>query len=189
MTTIPYSKPRTKADVVRESFAHPANNTYYFSHLSNPTAYNSSLIYLMSQRQQGGGMGMGMAGMGMMNPMMMGMGGPMMGGMGGMGMMNPMMGMGGIGMMNPMMGMGGYGMLGGGLGSGAYGVDAEVSPRRVSHFKSLVFFLRARPSLAKSPRLFGDYGMGMGAMPGGMMGGMGTMMGGYGMNMGMPWGY
>lgn len=29
----------------------------------------------------------------------------------------------------------------------------------------------------------------MGAMPGGMMGGMGTMMGGYGMNMGMPWGY
>lgn len=70
MTTIPYSKPRTKADVVRESFAHPANNTYYFSHLSNPTAYNSSLIYLMSQRQQGGGMGMGMAGMGMMNPMM-----------------------------------------------------------------------------------------------------------------------
>lgn len=70
MTTIPYSKPRTKADVVRESFAHPANNTYYFSHLPNPTAYNSSLIYLMSQRQQGGGMGMGMAGMGMMNPMM-----------------------------------------------------------------------------------------------------------------------
>lgn len=70
MTTIPYSKPRTKADVVRESLAHPANNTYYFSHLSNPTAYNSSLIYLMSQRQQGGGMGMGMAGMGMMNPMM-----------------------------------------------------------------------------------------------------------------------
>ncbi|KIR55048.1 hypothetical protein I315_02285 [Cryptococcus gattii Ru294] len=37
--------------------------------------------------------------------------------------------------------------------------------------------------------LFGDYGMGMGAMPGGMMGGMGTMMGGYGMNMGLPWGY
>lgn len=38
-------------------------------------------------------------------------------------------------------------------------------------------------------RLFGDYGMGMGAMPGGMtgggmmggMGGMGTGMGGYGM--------
>lgn len=29
--------------------------------------------------------------------------------------------------------------------------------------------------------MFGDYGMGMGAMPGGMMGGMGGMgMGGYG---------
>jgi len=40
-------------------------------------------------------------------------------------------------------------------------------------------------------RLFGDYGMGMGAMPGGMMGGMGTGMGGYGMGMGggMPFGY
>jgi hypothetical protein len=28
--------------------------------------------------------------------------------------------------------------------------------------------------------LFGDYGMGMGALPGGMMSGMGGMMGGYG---------
>jgi hypothetical protein len=28
--------------------------------------------------------------------------------------------------------------------------------------------------------MFGDYGMGMGAMPGGMMPGMGGMMGGYG---------
>lgn len=78
MTTIPYSKPRNKADVVRESLAHPANNPYYLSHLSYPTASNSSFIYLMSQRQQGGGMGMGGMGMGGM-------------GMGGMGMMNPMM--------------------------------------------------------------------------------------------------
>lgn len=83
MTTIPYSKPRNKADVVRESLAHPANNPYYLSHLSYPTASNSSFIYLMSQRQQGGGMGMGGMGMGGM-----GMGGM---GMGGMGMMNPMM--------------------------------------------------------------------------------------------------
>merc|ERR1719295_1337313 len=74
-------------------------------------------------------MGMGMGGMGMMNPMMMGMMNPMMMGMMGhhgmMGMhgmhhmmhgmhhmMNPMMmGMGGMGMMNPM--MGGMGMMGG----------------------------------------------------------------------------
>lgn len=76
MTTIPYSKPRNKADVVRESLAHPANNPYHLSHLSYPTASNSSFIYLMSQRQQGGGMGgmgmggMGIGGMGMMNPMM-----------------------------------------------------------------------------------------------------------------------
>ncbi|WVQ91470.1 hypothetical protein IAS59_005268 [Cryptococcus gattii] len=159
MTIVPYAKPRTKADVVRESLAHPAINPHFLSHLFNPTASNSSLIYLICQPQQGGGMGM-------MNPMMMGMGGPMMGGMGGMAMMNPMMGMGGMSMMNPMMGMGGYGMLGGGLGSGAYGMP------------------RYPPG-----GLFGDYGMGMGAMPGGMMGGMGTMMGGYGMNMGLPWGY
>ncbi|XAO26558.1 hypothetical protein I312_105395 [Cryptococcus bacillisporus CA1280] len=58
------------------------------------------------------------------------------------------------------------GMLGGGLSSGAYGMP------------------RYPPG-----GLFGDYGMGMGAMPGGMMGGTGTIMGGYGMNMGMPWGY
>lgn len=38
-------------------------------------------------------------------------------------------------------------------------------------------------------RMFGDYGMGMGAMPSGMMGGMGAGMGGYGMGTGMPYGY
>lgn len=58
-------------------------------------------------------------------------------GMAGMGMMNPMMGMGGIGMMNPMMGMGGYGMLGGGLGSGAYGVGIG-SPYTSTWFPSWV---------------------------------------------------
>ncbi|GFZ51840.1 hypothetical protein JCM24511_09608 [Saitozyma sp. JCM 24511] len=127
-----------------------------------------------------GGLGMGSGGMGMMNPMMMedrhkkrqraaleapsGTTWCQCADHKGMGMMNPMM-MGG--MMNPMMmGMGGYGMMGGGLGTGAYG----VSPGMLSP-------------------LFGDYGMGMGAMPGGMMGGMGTMMGGYGMGLGMPFGY
>jgi len=37
--------------------------------------------------------------------------------------------------------------------------------------------------------MFGDYGMGMGAMPGGMMGGMGGGMGGMGMGMGGYGGY
>ena len=37
--------------------------------------------------------------------------------------------------------------------------------------------------------LFGDYGMGMGALPGGMMGGLGAHMGGYGLGTGMPLGY
>lgn len=82
-------------------------------------------------------------------------------------------------------------------------LDAKVSPRRVSraaaseHARASIgpdamLQLRgARPyDLADAAnRLFGDYGMGMGAMPGGMMGGMGTMMGGYGMGMGMPFGY
>lgn len=78
-------------------------------------------------------------------------------------------------------------------------IDAEVSSRRVSQlFARLFYSLPAHPpcfgKVAEETadffgRLFGDYGMGMGAMPGGMMGGMGTMMGGYGMNMGMPWGY
>lgn len=63
MTIVPYAKPRTEADVVRESLAHPAINPHFLSHLFNPTASNSSLIYLICQPQQGGGMGM-------MNPMM-----------------------------------------------------------------------------------------------------------------------
>ena len=37
--------------------------------------------------------------------------------------------------------------------------------------------------------MFGDYGMGMGAMPGGMMGGMGGGMGGMGYGMGGMGGY
>lgn len=46
-----------------------------------------------------------------------------------------------------------------------------------------------RPRIDAEGRLYGDYGMGMGAMPGGMMG-MGAGMGGYGMGMGgMPMGY
>lgn len=36
-------------------------------------------------------------------------------------------------------------------------------------------------------RLFGDYGLGMGALPGGMMG-MGSHQGAYGMSLGMPMG-
>ena len=37
--------------------------------------------------------------------------------------------------------------------------------------------------------MFGDYGMGMGAMPGGIMGGMGGGMGGMGYGMGGMGGY
>lgn len=54
---------------------------------------------------------------------------------------------------------------------------------------------RVRPSSegvgAEGCRLFGDYGMGMGALPGGMMGGLGTMQQGYGMGLtaGMPFGF
>lgn len=75
-------------------------------------------------------------------------------------------------------------------------LDAKVSPWRVSlaaassaHTVALVR-CETETNLADAAyRLFGDYGMGMGAMPGGMMGGMGTMMGGYGMGLGMPFGY
>merc|ERR1719242_345562 len=103
-----------------------------------------------------GSMGMGMGGMGMMNPMMMGAMNPMMGMMGRHGMhhmMNPMMGgmMGGMGM-NPMMG----GMMGMHGHHGMHGMHHMMNP------------------------MMSGMGMGMGGMgmmnP--MMGGMGMMGGG-----------
>lgn len=72
--------------------------------------------------------------------------------------------------------------------------EAEVEERIVEvvcGVTSVVVDLKGVDELNLPFSLFGDYGLGMGALPGGMMGGLGTMQQGYGMGLtrGTPYGY